>query len=1055
MASWSSLTSFLRLASGQWFRVVVTSCAFFPFRRRLLPNRCLGATALLRRHISCSTVSMLRRRSLKPKPDLKRHKSTSSAAQGVILEHLDPVLAHRDAHIAAWEACARAQNRTMAEIPLFPMTPQSSPQHRPSELTAAGQDSRDRGDAQDLRRRQSVRFMGPCSTQTAIRGPHASGSSKDRNRDSTDTQEGGHEISNQPTNEDQNEKAPSPPSRVPPPVPLPHIAAGYLDALAAAEEYYTPQDDIASAPSSYRRLYRSRSMFTDSPGNKSVKLKPPPPLASRRFFRSDPSDVKPPHDDTAPALRTPKSMSFLSSRRSQSRFNTNRDRTALEPTPSSLSGVPENASLITEKSMPRLRYKSSIFFGSLSHQAGPKMHHKTLRGSSFTEDLGKPSSTPHSHSEQSSTLRLRARNVSRSLRIKLKGLFSGAKSEDGAGSIPCQHIEAQRSHVTPIRTSSADDKSPIDGGDELTRSPLARVSTFRMVPPELGHTSKASRESLTNEQDRIVSDGSSLTSWVHSGPSTLTSQEQQQWREWEKQRLSVIRENGAHAPSPSIRRRVLGPGVFQPPDRAAKVPVAGGPMVDSQRIYSALVKRMQATNTETAQSRGPERLALAGEEVGEHCDKTPDTIRHVIPERKYLMASRDIHTPTRSSKKASLSRKPNHENEEVDNRHAVSYGSPSGHQGRRNVDFTDERPASATAEVASLYKGSQLETEMDSNNIMIQQSARLDWSRVSGSPASHLFRAGSPYRRALRKSMEEEQNAWAQSSVNERDSDTGTQVHHASDGGNVPETDSDSAKDLDYSESVYSSDEVANRNSAANTPAMYRPGGRRETSTVSSVDWKTWLSANVDKLEPAPSPCKPSSHAERALPAISRKLHTTAANRFPSLRGHIREQAQIDDDDRDRVRDYNNENVRSGDADDVFQSTPTQKPVRKTTPSTTTLPSTTAATPLSPVPVQPNITTNPSPLRHSLSANKRATPPTHPSRNNYERGAEVGGCGGGGNRSLLVENESPTRAPPPPPPIPPRSKMRPEPLRIVRASPGPVGGYGLHHHQQQQHHGLG
>jgi hypothetical protein len=44
---------------------------------------------------------MLRRRSLKPKPDLRRHKSTSSATQGVILEHLDPVLAHRDAHIAA------------------------------------------------------------------------------------------------------------------------------------------------------------------------------------------------------------------------------------------------------------------------------------------------------------------------------------------------------------------------------------------------------------------------------------------------------------------------------------------------------------------------------------------------------------------------------------------------------------------------------------------------------------------------------------------------------------------------------------------------------------------------------------------------------------------------------------------------------------------------------------------------------------------------------------------------------------------------------------------
>lgn len=43
---------------------------------------------------------MLRRRSFKSKPDLRRSKSTSSA-HGVVLEHLDPTIAQRDAHIAA------------------------------------------------------------------------------------------------------------------------------------------------------------------------------------------------------------------------------------------------------------------------------------------------------------------------------------------------------------------------------------------------------------------------------------------------------------------------------------------------------------------------------------------------------------------------------------------------------------------------------------------------------------------------------------------------------------------------------------------------------------------------------------------------------------------------------------------------------------------------------------------------------------------------------------------------------------------------------------------
>ncbi|KAK4032184.1 hypothetical protein C8A01DRAFT_41379, partial [Parachaetomium inaequale] len=425
-------------------------------------------------------------------------------------------------------------------------------------------------------------------------------------------------------------------------------------------------------------------------------------------------------------------------------------------------------------------------------------------------------------------------------------------------------------------------------------------------------------ESLRSERDRNASDGSSLTSWAHSGPSTLTSQEQQQWREWEKQRLSVIRENGAHVPSPSIRRRVLGSGLFQPPDGGTENPVAPRPMVDSQRIYSALVKRMQAMNTEVAQgledrSEGldSERSALVDEDGERKSSETPDTIRRVVPE----------------------------------------------------------------------------------------------------------WKTGSPYRRALRKSMQEEQNAWAQqSSAADQDSDTATQLHHASDGGHLPETDSDSAKDLAYSESVYSSDEgergptkavdASKRNSGLDTPAMYRASGHREASTASSIDWKTWLSANIDKFEPPASPSKPSD----AEPTLPRAFPTT---HFPSLRGHVREPAQTHDDD----RDYDNDDTDNEEDDDVFHP-----PVnRKLTPLTMTTPLTQ---------LQPNVI-KPSPLRHSVSI-KRLTPPSSNSNSN-----SYGTGPGMGNLTRLVENESPVRSAPPPP-IPPRSKLRPEPLRIVR--PPSVGG---------------
>ncbi|KAK4151450.1 hypothetical protein C8A00DRAFT_35898 [Chaetomidium leptoderma] len=251
--------------------------------------------------------------------------------------------------------------------------------------------------------------------------------------------------------------------------------------------------------------------------------------------------------------------------------------------------------------------------------------------------------------------------------------------------------------------------------------------------------------------------------------------------------------------------------------------------------------------------------------------------------------------------------------------------------------------------------------------------------------------------------MQEEQNAWAEKSCStEQDSDTDTQVHHTSGGGRLPETDSDSAKNLEYSESVYSSDEEEPEHAqAGGTPAMYRPGGHREMSTASSIDWKTWLSANISKFEPSPSPAKPPPEAEFARPTMARAF---LSGHFSSLRGHVRESAQIHDDHEDN--DGN---------DDVFHAH---------TPKPAVFPTTTALTQVEPNVMKPSS----SPFhRRRSGAKQRLTPPTAASSTKNEN-------------ALLVENESPvTLRLPPPPPIPPRSKLRPEPLRIVRPSSSLAG----------------
>ncbi|KAJ4298636.1 hypothetical protein N0V88_003667 [Collariella sp. IMI 366227] len=155
--------------------------------------------------------------------------------------------------------------------------------------------------------------------------------------------------------------------------------------------------------------------------------------------------------------------------------------------------------------------------------------------------------------------------------------------------------------------------------------------------------------------------------------------------------------------------------------------------------------------------------------------------------------------------------------------------------------------------------------------------------------------------------MQEEQNAWAQQSSAEQDSDTGSQIHHTTGLDRVIETESDSAKDLEYSESVYSSDEDnlgpitgagVKRLNVDDTPAMYRTASYRAASTASSVDWKTWLSANIGKLEPSLSPSKP-AEIEYTIPSTIRSL-TSAGSINSSLRlGHVRERAQIHDEDED------------------------------------------------------------------------------------------------------------------------------------------------------------
>ncbi|KAK3310816.1 uncharacterized protein B0T15DRAFT_519549 [Chaetomium strumarium] len=916
---------------------------------------------------------------------------------------------------------------------LFPPSAQLSPGRQQTERSVASQDE-PRGE--DFRRRRSVRFMGPCSVPPRGRRACTDLDSRYSDADSANTTVGGETSSCESHNMALN--APPRPQRAPPPAPLPSMATSYLHALTAQDEYYTPEDDIASAPSSYRRLHRSRSMVSDQfairrshegPGlsatNKPTKHRLPGVSSSRRFFRSEPNDSKSPN--SVPTLRAPKSMSFLGNRKWQSKSSSSREGSTRESRQSGLVDLPEDgSSSMAAQSTTRLRYKPSALFSLRGRRADVKMP-KSLRSSGSTEDFGASSTVSETHSEGQGTLRVKARKASRTLKIKLKNLFTHAKPEEETSSIPCQHIEAQRSHATFVPTSDGEDETSTGQRCGIIRNPPVKVPSLRVVSPRLAHSNKASSESLRSERERNVSDGSSLTTWVHSGPSTLTSQEQQQWREWERHRLSVIKENGAHIPSSSLRRQAIGSDLFRVPDNAPGTAVALGPIVDSQRIYSALVKRMQTMNarTEQVEEEGHSGTLASGavapvhERSGSSSSSTPETIKRAIPERGYSTASDNITTPTRASRREGFSRGHGTRDEQQTASVDVTPTISGGYQGRPSEDLEHDRlSTSGLGDVASQRQEFRNDLTEDHNDIFFQASTRADQpSRLADSPASYLFRTASPYRRALRKSMQEEQNAWAQqSSASDQVSDAGSQAHHES-GLNQPlrETSSDSAKDLDCTESVYSSDgdehgsvqyARVNRRSRtfAETPANYGRGGWRETSTASSVDWKTWLSANIDKFEPSGSFARPTA-VKPALPPVVRG---SRSSQFSSLRRHVRENAQTHSND-----DCNNY-ATDVDDDDVFE-TPTRKPDFGTGPLSQ---------------VEPNVV-RPRPSSPSWwSSHKRTTIFDTNANSNAPSLTK-----------LTNENESPNRSSPPPP-IPPRSKLRPAPLRISRQTP-PGSGNGV------------
>ncbi|KAK7734735.1 hypothetical protein SLS53_007841 [Cytospora paraplurivora] len=386
--------------------------------------------------------------------------------------------------------------------------------------------------------------------------------------------------------------------------------------------------------------------------------------------------------------------------------------------------------------------------------------------------------------------------------------------------------------------------------------------------------------------------------------------------EWEKQRLSIINEHTSHAHSSSIGpqqpslQTITSQEELANSTNLARLPP--GATVDSQRVYSALMKRMNETK----------QLAGIVEQQRKSSDAS-DPFRTLSPPSTIGSGGSNVTA-------ALAGAKPPQELSWAVGKEADEYRHPS-------------RSASRATEGS--YKAVSIPVAVENRRLSppIQltptgkhaPSARSITDRSSvffGTPTSHLFRTKSPYRRSLQDAMDSQREreepcvdttetiattpprsvagkvAYSESNYSE-----GTQIHNTR-----------TNKELlvaGYTNGLNAHGDA----SILTNRYTYRPTSQRHISTASSIEWKALLSADVEKKEKSPgSPTKVTGRASEV-------------ESFGC--GHIREAAQIGSCDEDEynsspaVHMPTNPTTPLGAIDsNIVKLSPRQRSILRTTP---------------------------------------------------------------------------------------------------------------------------
>jgi hypothetical protein len=393
-------------------------------------------------------------------------------------------------------------------------------------------------------------------------------------------------------------------------------------------------DGYGSTPSSYRRLRKTKSMLTPQkrgPSLTDLSSHSPGTPRTLRNVKSSASD----HDHGL-RLGLKRSISFLKLNSGNLSRTFKRSHSTSDHNDAAVERARDQ--FMQDVEQQRLQKKPSFFATRKVRQQ--RSFRKTVRPNGTTESNdGIPSE--YQQAKQESIIR----SFSASLRDKIRRALGRSISKEI--DIPAQQMEASRAHFRDYL-----DGTDINVGHEEyaagNSNSGSRGSLY--IPSSQKEESMEDLEAISrslrsmHSSDSLHSNGRSrVTSWTNS---TMTSSLPGRSTPIERKRLSIIQEHGGpHQPSSSIGRHMDEVSATHLPlsARHGTGQVAGP--VDSQRVYSALMKRIDQEQDQHHGAKTPKPgLALGTRQnftSSGQSFRTAPTIRRVTSEESIHIVAPD------------------------------------------------------------------------------------------------------------------------------------------------------------------------------------------------------------------------------------------------------------------------------------------------------------------------------------------------------------------------------------------------------------------------------